>query len=93
LPTHDIIVIGGSAGALAALKRILRGLPPKFLAAIFVVIHASPIADAYEAHAEESETRAKAVRGILVTNDVEDRTEVRVKATSVREDQIATGTG
>jgi two-component system chemotaxis response regulator CheB len=39
LPTHDIIVIGGSAGALAGLKRILRGLPSGFPAAIFVVIH------------------------------------------------------
>jgi two-component system chemotaxis response regulator CheB len=39
LPTHDIIVIGGSAGALGGLKRILQSLPPGFTAAIFVVIH------------------------------------------------------
>jgi two-component system chemotaxis response regulator CheB len=39
LPTHDIIVIGGSAGALAGLKGVLRGLPSGFPAAIFVVIH------------------------------------------------------
>ena len=39
MPTHDIIVIGGSAGAFGGLKRILQGLPPGFSAAIFVVIH------------------------------------------------------
>jgi two-component system chemotaxis response regulator CheB len=39
LPTHDIIVIGGSAGAFGGLKRILQSLPPGLPAAIFVVIH------------------------------------------------------
>jgi len=36
---HDIIVVGGSAGALEALRRIIAGLPRHFQAAIFVVIH------------------------------------------------------
>jgi two-component system chemotaxis response regulator CheB len=41
-PRRDIIVIGGSAGAIEALKIILRGLPASLDAAIFVVIHLSP---------------------------------------------------
>jgi two-component system chemotaxis response regulator CheB len=40
--TRDIIVIGGSAGALAPLKKIVRGLPRDLPAAVFVVIHSSP---------------------------------------------------
>lgn len=39
---HDIVVIGGSAGGIEALKRICGGLPRNFPAAIFVVIHISP---------------------------------------------------
>ncbi len=39
---HDIVVIGGSAGAVEALKRICEGLPAQFPAAVFVVIHISP---------------------------------------------------
>ncbi|HLY90732.1 MAG TPA: chemotaxis protein CheB [Acetobacteraceae bacterium] len=39
---HDIIVIGGSAGAFEALKRICSELPADFPAAVFVVIHISP---------------------------------------------------
>lgn len=39
---HDIVVIGGSAGAFEALKRICSQLPADFPAAIFVVIHISP---------------------------------------------------
>jgi two-component system chemotaxis response regulator CheB len=42
MPTRDIIVIGGSAGALASLRKILRGLPADFPAALFVVIHIAP---------------------------------------------------
>ena len=37
--TRDIIVIGGSAGATAPLKAILRGLPADFSASIFIVLH------------------------------------------------------
>lgn len=36
---HPIIVLGASAGGLAPLKEILRGLPPDFPASLFVVVH------------------------------------------------------
>jgi len=42
LPTRDVIVIGGSAGALEALSTIVSGLPHNLPAAVFVVIHSSP---------------------------------------------------
>src|SRR5262245_14129051 len=42
MPTRDIVVIGGSAGAIVALKKILRGLPAELAASIFVVIHTNP---------------------------------------------------
>jgi len=38
---HDIVVIGGSAGGVEALKRICEGLPSDFPAAVFVVVHIS----------------------------------------------------
>ena len=37
--THDIIVIGGSAGALETLRAVLRDLPADLPAAVFVVMH------------------------------------------------------
>jgi two-component system, chemotaxis family, protein-glutamate methylesterase/glutaminase len=39
---HDIVVIGGSAGAVEAMKRICEALPGNLSAAVFVVIHVSP---------------------------------------------------
>lgn len=36
---RDIIVIGGSSGATAPLKRILADLPPDVPAAVFIVLH------------------------------------------------------
>lgn len=39
---HDIVVIGGSAGALGPLKNVVSGLPKEFPAAVFVVIHVWP---------------------------------------------------
>src|SRR2546425_11852341 len=36
---HDIIVIGGSAGALEPLCDLLKALPPQLPASVFVVIH------------------------------------------------------
>jgi two-component system chemotaxis response regulator CheB len=39
---HDIVVIGGSAGGVEALKRVCEGLPADFAAAVFAVIHISP---------------------------------------------------
>lgn len=41
MPNRDIIVIGGSAGALDALQTIVSKLPHNIAAAIFVVIHIS----------------------------------------------------
>ena len=40
--THDIIVIGASAGALAALETLMHALPGDFPGAIFIVVHISP---------------------------------------------------
>ncbi len=34
-----LVVVGGSAGAIEALQRVVRGLPPSFPAAIVVVVH------------------------------------------------------
>src|SRR5579872_3261080 len=39
---HDIVVIGGSAGGVEAMRRLCSGLPKDFPAAIFVVVHVSP---------------------------------------------------
>lgn len=39
---RDIVVIGGSAGALASLRTILRGLPADFLGSLLVVLHLTP---------------------------------------------------
>jgi two-component system chemotaxis response regulator CheB len=39
---RDIVVIGGSAGALGVLRTLVSGLPPGFPGAIFVVLHTSP---------------------------------------------------
>ena len=39
---HDIIVIGGSAGALEPLKEILSKLPADFPGAVLVVLHLAP---------------------------------------------------
>src|SRR5947209_9995073 len=36
---HDIVVIGGSAGSLEVLRKLVRALPADFAAAILVVIH------------------------------------------------------
>lgn len=37
--TRDVIVIGGSTGAIEALSELLRGLPTDLPAAVFVVVH------------------------------------------------------
>jgi two-component system chemotaxis response regulator CheB len=42
MATRDIIVIGASAGGLDAVSRILKGLPERLPASIFIVIHTSP---------------------------------------------------
>ncbi len=42
MATHDIIVIGGSAGAIEGLRTLVRDLPPDLPAAVFVVVHLAP---------------------------------------------------
>lgn len=39
MPQHDIVVIGGSLGAIEPLQEIVRKLPSGFPAAVFAVIH------------------------------------------------------
>src|SRR4051812_3306865 len=39
---HDIVVIGASAGGLAALIDLVAGLPADLPAAVFVVVHVRP---------------------------------------------------
>lgn len=39
MPRGDIVVIGGSAGAIESVSEIVRGLPRDFDAAVFVVVH------------------------------------------------------
>jgi two-component system chemotaxis response regulator CheB len=42
MPSRDIVVIGGSTGALEGIRTILSGLRPGFPAAIFVAVHTAP---------------------------------------------------
>jgi two-component system chemotaxis response regulator CheB len=42
MPGHDLIVIGGSAGATQALQEIVANLPKDLPAAILVVVHTAP---------------------------------------------------
>jgi two-component system, chemotaxis family, protein-glutamate methylesterase/glutaminase len=41
LPTRDIIVVGGSAGAVEAMRELVRSFPPHLPAAVFMVLHVS----------------------------------------------------
>jgi two-component system, chemotaxis family, protein-glutamate methylesterase/glutaminase len=41
LPERDVVVIGGSAGSVDALRSIVSGLPAHFPVSIFVVVHVS----------------------------------------------------
>ena len=43
MTSHDIIVIGTSAGGLAALQELVRELPRDLPAAILIVQHAAPL--------------------------------------------------
>ena len=44
---RDIVVMGGSAGGVEALRRIVADLSPELPASIFVVVHLSPHADSH----------------------------------------------
>jgi len=55
----DIIVIGGSAGALQALQALLRGLNANVSAAIFVVVHSSHESPGYLANILSEATSLK----------------------------------
>jgi two-component system chemotaxis response regulator CheB len=39
MKSHDVVVIGGSAGSLEPLRALLGELPPSLPAAVFVVVH------------------------------------------------------
>ncbi len=41
MPLHDVVVIGGSAGALEALREITEGLPASLRACVLIVVHTS----------------------------------------------------
>ncbi len=57
---RDIVVVGGSAGALPPLREILRAFPSDFPAAFFVVIHTSPTTPGMLPMLLESEIRLSA---------------------------------
>ena len=42
MPLCDIIVVGGSAGAVEAMQELVRSFPPAMPAAVFMVLHISP---------------------------------------------------
>jgi two-component system chemotaxis response regulator CheB len=46
-PTHDIIVVGASAGGVEALATLARGLPADLPAALFVVLHIPPYSQSH----------------------------------------------
>ena len=58
----DIIVIGGSVGAIDVLKLLVRALPPDFSAALFAVVHASEDAPSYLANILGRESRLQAIK-------------------------------
>lgn len=67
MPGRDIVVVGGSAGGIEALQRLLEALPMSLPAAVFVVVHTHPTSPGYlpqiltragslpAAHAEDGE--------------------------------------
>lgn len=47
MPTHNIIVMGGSAGGIEALQRLVAGLPADLPAAVLLVLHTHPSSPGY----------------------------------------------
>lgn len=47
MATHDIIVVGASAGGVEALSVLVGGLPAKLDAAVFVVLHIPPFSQSH----------------------------------------------
>lgn len=45
MASHDIVVLGGSAGGIAALTTLVSQLPANLPAALFVVVHVPPYVD------------------------------------------------
>lgn len=85
----DGLVLAQSDGLEAALWTALRALEESSALRRRMAAHARDrgmiaIAEAYESHAQESETRATAVRRILVTDGAD--VEARSKPGSVNED-------
>ena len=62
----DIVVVGGSAGALGILQQIVKDLPENFPAAVFVVLHISPDAPS---HLDEILARAGPLFAAFAKND------------------------
>ena len=62
----EIIVVGGSAGALGVLQHIVRDFPENFPASVFVVLHVSPDAPS---HLAEIVNRSGPLRAAFAEND------------------------
>jgi two-component system chemotaxis response regulator CheB len=53
VPTHDLIVLGASAGGVEAILKVVAGLPPDLPAAVCVVVHLRPYAESHLAQVLE----------------------------------------
>jgi two-component system, chemotaxis family, protein-glutamate methylesterase/glutaminase len=42
VPGHDVVLIGASAGGIAALRHLLAGLPARLPASVLIVVHTPP---------------------------------------------------
>ena len=72
MPKQDIIVIGGSAGAVEAIQTLAAGFTANLQAAVFVVLH---IGNGLNGHSHLPEILCKA--GLLPANQAEDGEEIR----------------
>jgi len=53
VPTHDLIVIGASAGGVEAVSKLVAGLPGNLSAAVCVVVHLRPYSESHLAQVLE----------------------------------------